>query len=59
MQRGHSQAGDRESRGEQQLGEDLAFMRMMISLVVAWVVCCHGYKARCNPCVQVEPSLVK
>ena len=45
-----------ESRGEQQLGEDLAFVRMVISLVVAWVVCCHGYKAGCNQCVQVESS---
>jgi hypothetical protein len=58
----HAQGGaiklETESYGEQRLGEDLAFVRMVISLVVAWVVCCHGYKARCNPCVQNEPSPV-
>ena len=53
----HAQGGavklEIESRGEQRLGEELAFVRMEISLVVACVVCCHGYKAGCNPCVQV------
>ena len=48
----HAQGGavkpEIESRGEQRLGEELAFVRMEISLVVACVVCCHGYKARCN-----------
>ena len=38
----HAQGGavklETESRGEQRLGEDLAFVRMVISLVVAWVV---------------------
>ena len=56
----HAQGGavklETESCGEQRLGEDLAFVRMVISLVVAWVVCCHGYKAGCNQCVQVESS---
>lgn len=32
-----------ESRGEQQLGEDLAFA-LVINLVVAWVMSCIGYK---------------
>ena len=53
----HAQGGavklEIESRGEQRLGEELAFVRMEISLVVACVVCCHGYKAGCNPCVQI------
>ena len=44
-----------DSRGEQRLGEKFAFMRMSISLVATWVVCCHGYKAGCNPCARFEP----
>ena len=56
----HAQGGavklETESCGEQRLGEDLAFVRMVISLVVACVVSCHGYKAGCNQCVQVESS---
>ena len=55
----HAQGGtvklEIESRGEQRLGEELAFVRMEISLVVACVVCCHGYKAGCNPCARFEP----
>jgi hypothetical protein len=46
-----------QSRGEQRLGEELTFVRMEISLVVACVVCCHGYKAGCNLCVQVSRIL--
>ena len=55
----HAQDGavklETDSRGEQRLGEKFAFVRMSISLVAAWVVCCHGYKAGCNPCARFEP----
>ena len=46
----HAQDGaiklETDSCGEQRLGEKFAFVRMSISLVAAWVVCCHGYKSR-------------
>ena len=55
----HAQDGavklETDSHGEQRLGEKFAFVCMSISLVVAWVVCCHGYKAGCNPCARFEP----
>ena len=58
----HAQRGavklETDSRGVQQLGKEFAFVRMAISFVAAWVVCCHGYKAGCNACARFEPVRV-
>ena len=57
----HAQGGavklETESRGEQRLAEEFAFVRMVISLVVACLVCCHGYKTGCNLCVRLFESI--